>query len=210
MSAEILLGGRLGNYGFVNAKFIKQKLNRFIIPKKNIKLLAVFLVILLIVVIVSLYNFPTKQSTFDSIFPSKTEIPEGWSFKESYVDKLSVDGFAEGKTVTYGMWNPNNKNDVDVIFADLTIYKFSNSDTAKTYYDKQVSPFKSDIKNFPSLFREINIPNCFAYMKVEMVQKIAQSFCLKDDIFIKVYVFNANDFGNPEESLNLFTGLLMK
>ncbi|HLD97009.1 MAG TPA: hypothetical protein VI934_01550 [Candidatus Nanoarchaeia archaeon] len=191
---------------------------------KKIRLLIVFFVILLIAVTFSSCNFPTKQSALDSIFPSKTELPEGWSFKQEDVYEISpFDNHSEGKMVTYGIgWDPTIEEEIrnpnikaDIIVADLTVDKFSDSDTAKVAYDKIVSPLQW-MANFSSVNNpyseiKISIPNCYAFgMVSDEGQESVNSHCLKDDLVIHVNVFNSNNFGDPEESLKQFTGLLMR
>ena len=139
--------------------------------------------------------------SLDEMLPTRNDISTEWSTGSTENLTLQEEGFIEGKQVSY--YKVLSSISGAGIDADFYVRRFSNSDTAKIFYDKIVNKIKSE-----GGYKEISITDCFAFTTDMGIEESGESLCTKSNIVYGVYVYTDYIGESPNDDVRDFTNLL--
>ena len=156
--------------------------------------------IVLIMVFVLMVNVVSASqdeysSLLDELLPSREDIPSNLRTGDYKNETLNEDGFLEGRSNSY------NRLFEGYIIMTLRfrVYKFSDSESANSYYNKKVDEIKST-----GGYTEVEIPSAFAVINENGVE-IGNSWSVTNDIVWNVEVYNDSVLENTEDALVSYT-----
>jgi hypothetical protein len=144
----------------------------------------------------------TEQSI--EMLPSRDDIASEWLISSSSDVALDMNEFAEGSMVSchkkIGSTHSERKEKYHV--ATFSVYIFSNIDSAKVFYNKEVNKLKSE-----GDYREVAIPGVFSVIFDLNSTQTGYSWGYEHNIAFSVFTYSNTVFGTEDELLS-FTSLL--
>ena len=147
------------------------------------------------------YATADNTSDLDELLPSRDDIPDQFREVEYKDETLNDNDFLEGRSNTYSRLLENHV----IISLQFKIYKFSDSESANSYFNKIVNEIKSNGGYRESDYTEIEIPSAFAIIE-ESRAEIGNSWTVANNIVMNLEVYNDWD-EDTEELLTTYTQL---
>ena len=136
-----------------------------------------------------------NSSLLDELLPSREDIPDQFRNVNYKNEILNEDGFLEGRSNSYD----RIFEDYVIISLRFKVYKFSNSESADSYFNKKINEIELQGNYF-----EVEIPNAFAVI-TENGFDLGNSWCVEDDLVFNVEVFNDWTPEDTEDMLVSYT-----
>lgn len=140
----------------------------------------------------------------NEMLPSRDDMTLEWSGGISNAVTLDASGFREGSEVSYHkkLGSTHSQKKEYWYFTTFYVYKFSDANSAKVYYDNEVNKTKSE-----GGYNEVPISGVFAVIYDYGTTEEGFSWGHKSNIVFSVYVYN-NAVFEVEDELTDFTNLL--
>jgi hypothetical protein len=138
------------------------------------------------------------KSVIDMI-PSRAEIPTVFTIDETKDVTTNATGFESGKLIS----TSKLEGSLGMIWVDYSVYKFSTSDYAKTFYDSKINEIKQ-----AGGYEEISISGCFAFKQDYGLNKFGSSVCLKNNVVYMVDTTSSQTYKSIDTFLRDATTLL--
>ena len=158
---------------------------------------ALFVFAFVLVLSTSMFWSVNGQSvSINKFLPTREQIPTKWATGGISEIYLNDSGFLEGARSNWNQWE---KSGAEVVFY---VYRFSDTVSAKAFYDSQVNPIKAK-----GGYEEVAIPQVFAeYVHIDYYEKYGISWGTQENIVFNVYTFS-DSLEDPKENLITFTNL---
>lgn len=138
------------------------------------------------------------------MLPSRDDLAAEWLGGYSYDATLDVSGFEEGGKVSYHkrIGSTHSQKKEYQYFITFYVYRFSDANGAKMYYDKRVNEIETE-----GGYSEVEIPGIFAGIYDYGTTEEGFSLGHAGNIVFGVYVYNNTVFRSGDELIDL-TNLL--